>query len=562
KTGTLSQLTTGRKLSAPSLSPDGLKICAVEFGEDNRCYLVCIDSKKGNDLFRIESPNNEFIRTPRFSSDGRYITYESIDGVKGVSLMKRDSSGLNPEMMIPYSHDSISSPFSDGKNLYYVSSYSGIDNVYAMNLSNRKKYQITSRPFGAYMPSLSYDGKRLIFSDVTADGYIPSEMTLDPATWVPVEKVKVSRVVYCEDLIDGEQGKGIISDIDVKEYPTDDYSGFTSLFNVHSWYPFFNPVSKDLSIDLISTNILNSCSTTAGYVYNKNEKTNSGKASLSYAGFYPIFNFSGIYGERTSTYTVKNNKNKDETKFYSWKEKTAKGTVHLPLNFSSGLYLTSVDIGADAAYTDISDLHHLRDFHNNNGRFVPITYWINAYNVTFEYGYIVPLLGQVLSASYSHTPFKKSDYDARFLSVDGTFYFPGVFHRNSLYVEGGYERQSGADYHYGSKFLFARGYEASFHETIMKGSGNYTFPLLYPDQNMLWLFYLKQVYINVFGDYCRVKDHSRTDNFRSAGGELMFEINPFNIPLVPFHVGYRFSYLLDGKKKTNNEFVLMIGMSE
>jgi hypothetical protein len=326
-----------------------------------------------------------------------------------------------------------------------------------------------------------------------------------------------------------------------------------------------NTTQKDISVKLISTNMLSTLNTTAGYTYNYNEKTHSGNASLSYAGVYPVFNLSGIYGKRTSSYIVGKNDgvaDNEETKFYSWDEKTVKGTVHLPLNLSRGLFFTGLDIGSDIRYTDIENLNYLKSNKNNNGKFIPVTYWMNFYNLSTEYGYILPKWGQVLNVSYSHSPINQSDYKADLLSTDGYLYLPGLIRRTNLYIEAGYEFQNTDNYRYSSKLLFARGYDAQYFKYLYKGSANYTFPLFYPDQNILWIFYAKRLYMNLYGDYCVGKEHDNYYKFRSSGFETMLEFNPFNIPLASIHLGYRFAYKFDDEKKNYHGVVVLIGISE
>ena len=123
-------------------------------------------------------------------------------------------------------------PVSDGKRVYFVSPHSGIDNIYAAEIASKRIYQVTSRLFGAYYPSLSPDGKKLVFSDVTADGYIAMEMQLDPGAWIPIEKVEDRSIRYYEPLIAQEAGSDITKDIPSDSYESKKFNSFTHLIDI------------------------------------------------------------------------------------------------------------------------------------------------------------------------------------------------------------------------------------------------------------------------------------------------------------------------------------------
>jgi hypothetical protein len=561
KDDSVKRLTRGGKLAGPSLSADGKQIVAVEFNESNKCSLVILDSDNGNEIRRVESRAEEYIRNPRFTQDGKSVIYESYHAIRGVSIVRMDIESSAISIMVPYTKDVTTNPVSDGKYIYYVSAYTGIDNIFALDLRNGKRYQVTSRPFGAYYPSISSDGTRILFSDVGAEGYVPSEVTIDPKIWIPFEKSRVDKVVYCEPLVKEEKGKSVIEDIPIKDYGSTDYSGFGRVLNIHSWYPFYNPFSRDISFTVLSNNIMSTVDASAGYVYNWNEKTHTGKASLGYTGIYPILDVSGIYGGRTSHYKTRDVNNNEKKIFYKWKEETAEGGIQFPFNFSDSIYLRNIFIGANARYTKIIDITHASSFSNGNGLFTPITYWFNAYNYDFEHGYVMPMWGQSISVSYSHTPGTMTDYKGRFISGDMCLYFPGILKRSNFYLEGGYEKQYDREYHYESKLFFTRGYKAEYHDELYKGSINYTLPLFYPDKNM-WVGYLKRIFVNVFFDsIVGIDDLDRSDRhlYRSAGIQMMNEFNVLNIAL-PVNIGVQYAYLFDTKKDKRNSLMLALSL--
>jgi hypothetical protein len=552
------RLTYDKKYFAPAVSPDGKKIACVEFNNARKCSIVFIDSESGRELYRYDGLADEFLSNPKWSPDGSSVVFESLHSFKGNALYAMKSDATKPVRILDYSHNGVKNPVTDGKYVYHTSSYSGVDAIYAVEIASGKRYQVVTRKYGAYLSSLSLNKKKLYFSDVTPDGFMASESVIDEKTFIPIEKVQIRRVVYAQPLIEQESKKSIIvENIPQQERDVKDYTAADNFISVHSWFPWWDTLNKSLLLNIYSTNMLTSLGLMAGYEYNYNEKTHSGSFGLSYAGIYPIFDVTGIVGQRTIHYTEKKDGKKYD-RFDSWTEKTVLGDVRIPFNFSRGLWFRTIEVSAGLKYTDKEDIDYIspgRRLKDNNGIFIPATYSLNFSNYTFEKGYIYPVYGQLMTVQYSHTPLNKSDYKGSQLSARTVMYFPGLLRRSNIFFEGTYEKQKPdvKKYIYSSQFLFPRGYESIFHETFVKGSANYTLPLFYPDHNIIWLFYLKRIYINGFYDHGIGYQEKEKYRYRSAGAELMCEIKPFNIMGdYGIHIGYQRAYLFDaepGEKK-------------
>ena len=115
------------------------------------------------------------------------------------------------------------------------------------------------------------------------------------------------------------------------------------------------------------------------------------------------------------------------------------------------------------------------------------------------------------------------------------------------------EKQNYISYYYSSNFLFARGYEAVFFENLYKVSANYSLPLLYID-HASWpvesFLYFKRLDLNLFFDLAYGNENEKSQFFKSAGFELMFNHNVFSNKILVINTGIRFSYGLDNKEKT------------
>ena len=541
-TGRRRWLTRRGRLFAPSVSPDGKRIAAVEFTETNRCSVVLIDAATGAETGRIPNHDNDFIQTPRWSIDGRSLVYTKLRRNAGKALVIADPLTGMEIALTPFSSVNLHSPAADGTFAYFVAPYSGIDNIYAVNIATKKIYQVTSRKFGAYHPALSPDGTRLAFNDVTADGYEAVEMDLNPAAWTPLEKVEDRSLRYWEPLVAQEAGGDITGDIPQNEYPSKPYRQFLDAIRIHSWVPWIDPFSRELSLDLISDNLLGDTSMYAGYLYNWNERTHAGHIGISYAGWFPVIDFSCLYGGRASTF----NDQFDKSHWYRWRELSPSLGLTVPFNLSRGMFDTSLKLGTRIGFTYIRGMNSALEAYgphiNRNGWFAPLTYVLQFTNGTQWFGEIYPRWGQVLTLSYTHTPFP-DNYNGSIFSAQGTFYFPGICRRHSLFFQGGYERQAPHDYRFKSRMRFARGYDYEFSTILTKGGANYTFPIYDPDWNILHVIHIKRFYANLFGDYAVGMNPGR-EYYRSAGLELNMEAHLFTIE-VPLIVGIRGYYRFD-----------------
>ena len=209
---------------------------------------------------------------------------------------------------------------------------------------------MTCRPFGAYSPAVSPDGKKLAYADLSDHGYSVVEIPLTKEAWTPLEKVNVRIVRFFEPLLKQEQGGSVLAVI--PETTKKDSSALTlsGSFSPYGWMPWIDTLNSNISVVLSSANYLQTVFASAGGSYNLNEKGASAEADIYYTGLFPTFTFGGVYGKRYSSY-IEN----DQTKGFSWFEKTAKAAIGIPLNFSRGLTATSLKASISGEFISISE---------------------------------------------------------------------------------------------------------------------------------------------------------------------------------------------------------------
>ncbi|HEX9974201.1 MAG TPA: tetratricopeptide repeat protein, partial [bacterium] len=153
--------------SYPAISPDGRWLAFSSRRSGN--MDIWIKPIQGGSAIQVTSHRTDDIM-PAWSPDGEQLVYVSYqDDAAGdiwiVSLRKRGDEFAvkgNPAKLTDYLGQDISPAFSpDGRFIAFASNRDGRQNVYVLQLSNNKIFQITKT--GGLSPTWSPDGKRIAF---------------------------------------------------------------------------------------------------------------------------------------------------------------------------------------------------------------------------------------------------------------------------------------------------------------------------------------------------------------------------------------------------------------
>jgi hypothetical protein len=514
------RLTHQTRFMNPALSPDAARVAVVEFLPDRTCSLVILDASTGTVVQRLRSPGNAMMYSPTWSADGNLIAMVTQAG-GGRALTLADLKSGKFTDLIPPTNEELTNPAFFGDYVLYRSSPNGTVDIYAVQISDGRRYRVTSSKFGADFPSVSPDGTKLIYSDFTASGYNVAELPLDPAAWTLIEDSPFTGIDYHPQVHDYS------SEIPGATYPVRHYNPALHIFDVHSWG--FTSGPPNLGFGIQSTDKMELLNASDSVIYNTNERAAGFAANVSYARFFPVLytGFSDMdrklrFVDRTESFT----------------ERTAAAGFYLPFNLSRGSYETGLSLGA-----------HVEDISLQGGGLIPV-----GYGFTFSRQRqrsardIAPLWAQTIRFNYTQVPFG-GHYTGNFLSADGRFAVPGLARHHALILEDGYERQHGS-YTFSSEILFPRGYHAFAGADLTKYSATYEMPLLYPDLSILQAAYIKRISGNLFYDYGRVGNQL----YRSTGAEAVFDLNFLHFP-QPFRVGVRYSYRIDYGNKRIEPFI-------
>jgi outer membrane protein assembly factor BamA len=319
----------------------------------------------------------------------------------------------------------------------------------------------------------------------------------------------------------------------------------------------------------------------AGYRYDIAEGTGEVHADLSYQGWYPIINAGIAYGRREDESTLSLSAADRRRVAFEWDETTVTGGVSVPLLLTRSKYLTTLTVSNSIGLTLTSSFNSRV---TRNGilieegvdRYVPandtlfflysdITDFGQLISNHFEMSYshalkqsrrdFNPKFGQFLSFESYSAPFG-GDYQGWQWTVNGTFFFPGLFKHHSLYLYGGYQESLESFdldvYTFRNQLFKPRGYSYPQNTKFTSLSANYVFPVWYPDIAIGPVINIQRVKLNLFYDYGEGEGNDYYYNFdtgrvyisgsgaiyQSAGAELTFDVNFFRT-LPQFELGLR-----------------------
>jgi hypothetical protein len=521
--GTEKRLTNKQKYYTPDISPSGEKIVAVRINDSLDTQLEILKTDDGNLLKTIKVSNGDYITNPRFVDESRIVAGRRSPESK-MSLQLFDLQTNQWKQLIPYSSYSISTPFVQGDTIYFTANFNKNDDIYALDIKSGSIYQLTNRYTGTYYPAVH--GDSLAFSYFTSNGLLLEKSALRKSAWTKfnLDSLQSRRILYPVAL------QHNIMPLRTERFSSKRYQKSTGLLNFHSWAPDLgDPIS---TFSLYSDNILNTFSSEIFYQYNNLESSHGVGWNASYGGWFPIINAGVQYTFHRNLKEINNELTLDQFE--------ARLGYNIPLDFSKGKMYKLLNFGSNFVFNRTIPTGFYKDsFLAENINY--LHHFINWSNfLPSARQQIYPKFGYTVSAAYRH---QLSEYG--FQSFGAVQLFLPSFANHSIVLTASAQETDSSNRVFSNHFVGARGYSDYYLSRMWRASGNYHFPIIYPDLGFASIVYFQRVRGNVFYDYSRVysNDKTRSKNLRSTGFEIFFDTKWWN--QLPVSFGLRVSHLLD-----------------
>ncbi len=531
KTGDKHRLAKKSKYFSPAPSYDHKHIAAIEFNTDGSQSLVVLQNPSGNVDYTFENPQNGQYAYPRFTKDNRNILIGYTDP-RGNTIRMYNLDAHSFRNLLPFSHQIASRPVDFGAFVLFSSTYTGINNIYAVHKFSGKIFQITSSRFGAFEPDVDPSGNKLAYSDYTAMGFEIREMPLNPDSWIPFNTSHESSIAFYKPLDDLEGGD-ITSKADSVSFTPVPYKPtFRGLFKFHTWTPF--AAQNEFGLEFISNNIFNNISAIIGARYNLNDDAFITLGKLSYGALWPIFDLSYGYNIRSSKNIYDDTYNPTE---YRWDEHNFSGGIRLPFKLSKGTYNTRLVLGSEySAHTIVDEPSEPVPFSNQFGSLNSFITFSRVRSAAIQQ--VHSPWAQELSISLDRTDDATNFGEMWQSSL--TLFFPGFYKTHSLFVNGRYQKENLKAYRFEDRFDMARGFNDRLFENksdtefdeIYVVSLNYELPVLFPDWDIWSLAFFRRISANIFYDYSVGTINNSESLMRSTGLDLNFEITTLRLLLT------------------------------
>jgi hypothetical protein len=551
RTGKTKKITSKTRYFAPAPSPDGNKIIAVHSDQFSRHSLVVLDAQTGKLLQQLPNPGNPYLAQPHWLPDNQQVVALAVTS-KGNSIIQVNTQNGKIRTLLPFTTLPINRPYPHGEYIYFSAGFSGIDNIYALQVETEKIYQVTSVRFGAYEPTVSENGEKLLYSHYTPTGYELAETEIAPANWPELHPSQQTDIHFHEPLSKVDGNRDITDSTFRHDYKITKYHALTDgLFNIYGWFPTFG--NNQYGAEFYTRNLMSTLRGTLGFFYNTNENAIGSRLNLTYAGLYPVFDLE--YGLRTRSKAEIRAPIGKNISQQEWTEKFALGGVRFPFRLTQGKYRTNLEVGGAYGYYNVNTVSDVETpgeaIHSN----------FNIYRTNLVFSRLLPQARRQVKPRWGQTAqfqYQKAiEETPERLTANATLFFPGLRKTHSLNLEGRWKKEEIQNtYRFSDDFLMPRGYLPDPFREIWVASGNYEFPLWYPDIFLSRVAFFQRLRTNLFYDYSEVQLNALKSNLNATGAELFIDLRLLR--LFSMTMGFRYNYVFNKNLAETTPFQFLV----
>lgn len=545
-------LTPRQRYLSPTVDANGQKIAVSQFSSSGESSITLLDAGNGKVISNFKVHSNAFVKEMVFD-DNNIIA--NVIGDKGLSILQLDTENGDWYGLLKPTKANITNPTIHNGKLYFESGLGGINNIYSFDTRLLQTQQLTFAQYGAFSPTLSTDGEKLVYTDYQAKGHKVATVNLDSIKPVTVDFTISYKYPLAETVSEQESinfDTVTLKPVDFKPKP---YRRGLNLFNIHSWAPFYynvldaiNLQADDFSsiikpgVTILSQNALNTAITQLGWYYK--DGYNYGKLAFIYMGWYPVISIDVEYGNKT--FDLKWGKAEDNkiTPYSYLTDKNlleAEGKIYIPFNLTRNHCIRGFQPSVSYYYTNNRYQQYesgtMRDFQYMLSELRYYHYRKMAQRD------ILPRWGYQIRLQHLITPFDTENFGALY-AARLTTYLPGFIRNDGLMLRFGYQYQDVDEKaFYTPKRLLdeTRGYHYNYRTRQQFAfKADYAFNIACPDLAIGSLAYVKRLRANVFYDLTRnqMYENSGWATQSAYGADLIFDWNAFRLN-YPLSLGVR-----------------------
>jgi hypothetical protein len=513
KTQQFTTIASPHRYHTASLSPDGTQIAACITDEGFNHYLQLLHTTTGKLIKQLPNPENDYFLTPSWSMDGKHIVAVKHARSKATITYINSQTGAMQDLL-PYTTEAIDNPILRGEYVYYSSSYSGIDNIYAIHLKTKQRFQVTSSKYGAYHPAISADGKWLLYNDFGKNGMNAVKISLNPQQWTPITQVQDRSIRYYQPLVTQEDNAGVLNKVLNVVYPTEAYKPLENLliYKELAYKPLLNGTAE-----LILSNLFQDWRwTMLGLQYNQDKAATRLFTRLTYQVWKPTLSVDLSLLRIKQPVQGKAN--------YSQEIGLS---IHMPWRWYEGAYTNHLILKTRSqvnTWNVPTKWYVAQDY---------IVHW--ARKSAKSHRDIRSPWGQTFKMDYTHVWNRPSIQQ---YAAQCKLYFPGLGRHHSF--------RAGISYQYkNTPLLFWDAPELKLHHLSYTKDHqlgfciDYWFPIAYPDWGPMPYVLIKRIGTNLVYDYAY--DLNGKKPYHSIGVDLTMDISWL-------HVGFNLMYRITEHK--------------
>jgi hypothetical protein len=550
KKGTSRYLTSGERLYNPHFGADGKTILAAALTKQHTWEIKEFDLN-GHLLRTLGLVGWYLVEAASLGKDRVMVIAIDPTGKKALLVTQFGSNSYSVALAASYNNLFALSTRADHEVLFEAQ-YKGATEIFNLDVDALKFAQCTKSKISAFAPSFS--GDSFYYSDQTPYGNRILHESLSKCS--PIESTELIDMRYLGDNPSDAYNNFTpltLPDpselhVDSKsQYQEKPYSGFDGrAFIPHSWNFF---AGRGFGAQVKTDNYLHDFGSNLGFGIKAEEFEPYLSTRIDFKKYYPVFSlFGDIDDRRVNLVGVDTD--------LLWREYSLGAAVAVPYIFTRHLYhfVSVMSYRIDRLYAQNFKF---------TGSALPgaadASYLKNSASVSLSYGksrpYRALLSPWSVATRVEYQSVDEDDSDSLlgsyrvFGNVETTL--PGLFTNNGIQLTASGQKNRQVIGHYVFEppavstlgYVYSRGFTYLPSDEFVKLSGNYFFPLAYPDFNLGRWLYVKRLYMSLFFDHTTVGNSGVDTDLDSTGSELTIQATLFRF--FTSDIGIRYLHTLE-----------------